>query len=127
MAFSPFDIFFRVLPWFIYFIIAIKLAFVLSALAHAYYTNNSKSETKEHKKKAEKTLLWKEQSEFVFTICMAILLILIFHPRYGNINYLSHEIRLLFFLFGVILIVTANWGEFFHVSPLFQAARKAWN
>ena len=54
---------------------------------------------------------WKERTEFIFIICMAVLLIYYFKP--GTTRQLNSETSLLFFLFGWILIITAKWNVFF--------------
>ena len=67
------------------------------------------------------TLYWKERTEYIFTICMAILLIFIFHPWSHHVKkYMTPEIQLLFYLFGWILIITANWSVFIQEAPWYK-------
>ena len=42
---------------------------------------------------------------------MAVLLIYLFRP--GREKQLNNEEKMLLFLFGWVLLLTANWGEFF--------------
>ena len=49
-----------------------------------------------------------------------MLLIAIFYPRENNIKYINNHVKLLFYLFGWILIITANWNLFFHESLILQ-------
>lgn len=49
--------------------------------------------------------------EFLFEFMMALLLIYIFNPR--SMNFINYETRLLLFLLGIILLITANYGIFF--------------
>jgi hypothetical protein len=93
---------------FIYFIILIKIVFIVSKLLTRYL---------EHKKseKYQETLLSleyiSEKSEFIFVFCMSILLILLFNP-YNKTFVITKETRILLFLYGIIIILTANWGAF---------------
>ena len=45
-----------------------------------------------------------------------MLLIAIFYPRQNNLKYIDSHVKLLFYLFGWILINTAKWDLFFHES-----------
>lgn len=57
---------------------------------------------------------WKDKSEFIFKICMAILLLISFHPlRTATQTVLTKETKLLIYLFGFIIIVTSEWKKFF--------------
>ena len=63
---------------------------------------------------------WKSRCEFMFTIIMSILLLLIFNPIRPNWDAMkTKEIQVLFFVFGIILIITAQWKLFFVQSKLF--------
>lgn len=110
-----------ILPLFIYFIVFIKLVFLLSALSHVYFEKVKKSE-----EKSSFTLHWKERTEFIFTICMSIMLIFIFNPWHNGMKYINKEIKILFYLFGWILIFTANWGTFVEEAPWYTKIVKAW-
>ena len=67
---------------------------------------------------------WKDRIEFIFIAFMSALLIYIFNPRVDRTKYINYETRLLFYLFGFILILTANWKIFFKESPLFKDLQK---
>ncbi len=98
------------LDYFLYFIIFIKIIFVLSAIGHVILTHSSKN--KELVEMIDpKLLYWKERTEFVFIASMAILLIYHFKP--GHKKVINNESALLFFLFGWVLLVTAKWELFF--------------
>jgi hypothetical protein len=97
------------------FIIFIKIVFIITAFGHAVLSHmtkkdNSNTGSKEKKEKDEKLVYWHERTEFIFTICMAILLIYYFNPR--SMKPLNKETCLLFYLFGWILIITAKWNIF---------------
>lgn len=95
----------------IYLIIAIKAIFLFSAVSnlfavHVFGLNEL----------SEKLKLIKEQSEFVFIFLTSLLMIAIFNPWQDNLKYIDSHVKLLFYLFGGILIVTAKWSLFFHES-----------
>lgn len=96
---------------FIIYIIFIKLAFIFLSMGKIV----AKHQNPKNTKLINLLEFWRERVEFIFTICMAILLINIFYP--GSKNLPDQETKLLFFLFGVILLITAKWGSFFKESP----------
>lgn len=95
------------LDCFILFIIAIKLLFVFFSLGHFAVSHSTNSSADLD----PKMVYWKERTEFIFIFCMSILLIYHFHPAYPR-KPISNETGLLFFLFGIIMILTAKWGLF---------------
>jgi len=101
---------------FIVLIILIKVLFIGMSAIHIYLklTHNEGSYLDNI------IVYWKEREEFIFIVLMAILLILIFNPRYPNMNFLTNESKILLFLFGIILLVTAKWGTFFEESKWFR-------
>lgn len=104
------------LDFFIFFIILIKFIFVISAIGHVVlsHSNNSQAE------KLDTTLVyWKERTEFIFIISMAILLIYHFNPRFLK-KKIGEETSLLFFLFGLVLIFTAKWSLFIDETPWYK-------
>lgn len=104
------------MDFFILFIIFIKIIFIISAVGHLILSHSSGTQAKNID---PKLVYWKERTEFIFVISMAILLIYNFNPRYTN-NPVGHETSLLFFLFGWILILTAKWSLFFKVAPWYN-------
>ena len=107
---------------FILFIIIIKLVFIVAAIGHIILTH-----TNTKLGKYDDTLVyWKERTEFVFIITMAILLIYHFHPRYQT-KPISSETKLLFFLFGWVLIITAKWNIFIKEAPWYKQLASAVN
>ena len=112
------------LDYFIFFIVLIKLVFIISAIGHLVLTFTSN--TKLQEKIDPKLLYWKERTEFIFIASMALLLIYHFHPRLSK-KPISEETALLFFLFGWILLVTAKWKIFFTETPWFQKVVNAFD
>jgi hypothetical protein len=104
---------------FIYVIIGIKALFLFSTLSNLFLTKIIKNDSliKKYSHKLDKI---KEQTEFIFIILTSILLIAIFYPRQNNLKYIDSHVKLLFYLFGWILIITAKWDLFFHESPVLQ-------
>ena len=104
---------------FIYVIIGIKALFLFSTLSNLFLTKIVKA-NKLIEKYSHKLNKIKEQTEFVFIFLTSILMIAIFYPRQNNMKYINEHVKLLFYLFGWILIITANWSLFFHESVALQ-------
>ncbi len=94
---------------FLLFIILIKFIFVIAAIGHIIFTfiPNSKFEEKYD----PKLVYWGQRTEFIFILSMGILLIYHFKP--GKLIPINKETSMLFFLFGWVTLITANWGLFF--------------
>lgn len=104
------------IDYFVFFIVFIKIIFLFSAVGHLILSHSSSSRSE---KLDPKLVYWKERTEFVFVISMSLLLIYHFHPRYAR-KPINEETGLLFFLFGVILIVTAKWSLFIKEAPWYE-------
>jgi hypothetical protein len=94
----------------------VKIIFVILAVTIIYV---------KHKKSNDKKLIqsleyWKDRFEFIFKAMMSVMLIYLFNPRADNLRLLNYECKLLLYLFGFILIITANWKIFFKESILFK-------
>jgi hypothetical protein len=101
---------FTFFDYFILFIIIIKFIFIFTTVSSLLLT-------KFHiiTKYQYNLDYWKERTEFIFDTSMAILLIYYFRP---NVNIeINKESRLLFYLFGIVLLITSNWNYFFSHSP----------
>jgi len=108
------------LDFYVLFLIIIKTIFVAAALGHVVLAHTTSS----FDKYDTKLLYWKERTEFIFVVSMSVLLIYYFHPFIKS-NPMSSETRLLFFLFGWILLVTAKWKIFIVEAPWFQKISSA--
>jgi hypothetical protein len=104
---------------FVIFIYLLKLAFICLSLYKIYV----KQRTPYDEVKIQQIQFWKERIEFIFVISMSILLIKVFYP-FSNHIYISNDKRTLFFLFGIILLVSARWENFFKASTLFIELQK---
>ena len=118
---------------YIFFIFFIKLIFIILAITNLYLKKQIPVEEKENQENQEnkktdkikkqietqeKIENWKKHIELLFKFLMSLLLIYIFNPRYNRIHLINYEAKLLFFLFGIILVVTAQWKEIINESPL---------
>lgn len=105
---------------YITFIIFIKVGFVILAISHLYLKLKHKDGSK-----TDKTIVfWKERLEFIFIALMALLLIYLFNPRTDRSVIIDYETKLLLYLFGFILLITAKWDDFIHENPLFKKLQK---
>jgi hypothetical protein len=108
------------LDYYVIFLIIIKTIFVVAALGHVVLTHTTSS----FDKYDTKLVYWKERTEFIFIVSMSVLLIYYFHPLLKPAP-MSSETRLLFFLFGWILLVTAKWKIFITEAPWFEKISNA--
>jgi L-asparagine transporter-like permease len=102
------------------FIIFIKVGFVILAITHLYL----KFKHEEHSETDKKIVFWKERLEFIFIILMAVLLIYLFKPDSDRSMLITHETKILLYLFGFILLITAKWDDFLKESPFFKMIQK---
>ena len=86
------------------------------AVTHIYL----KAKGDEKSELDKKILYWKERFEFIFIACMAALLIYLFNPRSKTSITIDRETKVLLFLFGFVLLITAKWDEFIKESPWFS-------
>ena len=103
------------LDFFVFFIVLIKIVFIVSAVGHLILSHTSSNKAKQLD---PKLVYWKKRTEFIFIASMAILLIYHFKP--GKNKPISSETSLLFFLFGWILLFTAEWNIFFKEAPWYK-------
>jgi hypothetical protein len=106
----------RKLDMYVTFIFIVKIVFFILAVAHIYLTVKGKDNTELD----NKIIFWKERIEFVFIVLMSILLMYTFFPRRQIPIPIDYEMRILFYLFGFILILTAKWDIFFKESPIYK-------
>ena len=97
-------------------IFVVKVAFILFALTHLYYRTKGELDSKKDKN----VVYWKERCEFVFIVLMSLLLIYLFNPRQPKLYLINNETKILLYLFGFILILTAKWEVFFGESKLLK-------
>jgi hypothetical protein len=93
-------------------VIIVKAIFIVLSLTYIYL----KIKNKQNTTLASKVNYWKERVEFLFVLLMALLLIYLFNPRANRSNINDTETKILFFLFGFVLLITAKWENFFKES-----------
>jgi hypothetical protein len=102
------------LDMYITFIFIVKIVFFILAVTHIYLKVKGKDNTELD----NKILFWKDRIEFIFILLMSMLLIYTFFPQRRIPIPIDYEMRILFYLFGFILILTAKWGEFFEGTSI---------
>jgi len=108
----------------IYLIFTIKIVFLILAFIHIYDIVKGK----EGDAADLKIVYWKNRVEFIFSLMMSCLLIYLFYPGRGNKAItLDYETKLLLFLFGFILIITAKWSVFIKESKFVKKVKGSIN
>ena len=107
---------------FIIFIIFVKVIFVVFALIERYYEykitkSTTSTEKQQYTQNYNWAIYWKERLEFLFIILMALVCIVIFYPFYSDTLYIDKETRLLLFIYGFIILITANWSVIQRLPP----------
>ena len=101
---------------FIRFIIFFKVLYIFSTVYGHYLISRKKGDTELY----QDVEYWKQRFEFIFMVSMSFLIIYFFSPLTGNVIRFDGETKFLFFVFGLILFVRANWKLFFQQSIWFQ-------
>jgi hypothetical protein len=104
------------IDYFLFFIIFVKIVFVISAIGHLILSHSTNDRAEQLD---PKLIYWKERTEFIFIISMSILLIYHFNPRLPK-KPINTETSLLFFLFGCVLLITAKWSLFITEAPWYK-------
>jgi hypothetical protein len=102
---------------YINFIVLIKLVFICLAITHLYLKLKHRTDSDLDKQ----IIYYKERAEIIFVALMAGLLIFLFNPRvFDRGKFLTRETKIILYLFGFILLITAKWGIFFEESEYFK-------
>ncbi len=112
------------LDFFLLFIIFVKLVFVISAVGHLCLSHvpvqKDDNDANTRKTQIDNHLVyWKQRTEFAFIISMSILLVYHFNP-YVPDTPVHPESKVLFFMFGLVLILTAKWSLFVTEAPWYK-------
>lgn len=102
-------------------IFIVKFVFIVLAISRLYIKNIKPDD----KKLLEKIEFWKDRVEFIFIAMMSVMLIYIFNPRANRINMISGETKVLLYLFGFVLLITAKWSLFIKESPVLINIQKS--
>jgi len=114
----------NIIEFIIYIIIIIKILFLITSIGHLILSHTRK-QTPKTKEFDEKFLEWKQKFEFVFIVMMACLLIFIFTPWSDNAHYMTSTMKFLFYLFGFILILSADWNLVLPSTSLDSIVRRS--
>ena len=107
---------------FILFIVAAKLLFSTTWFLVIFF-----SKTGYAKIFNDDFIFARDVSEFIFNLSMAIILIIVFNPYYKYTGVIDKEMRLLFFVFGTILILTVDWPMIFGHLKIFDTLQKSFS
>jgi hypothetical protein len=102
-------------------IIIIKIIFITLSFYDVVLNHKSPND----KEKIENIKYWKNRIEFLFIAMMSSLLIYLFNPYYNNMGMITSETKLLLYLFGFILILTADWSLFIRESPIVKDIKRS--
>jgi hypothetical protein len=94
---------------FLFYIIFLKIVFLIASTGDFYLKFFDKNQHPDIEKKFK---YWEERTEFLFVACMSALLLIMFFPHHRTEWKLNKEERLMLYLFGWILLYTANWKLF---------------
>ena len=106
--------------YYIYLIIFVKISFVVLAISHFYLKSKGEADSDLNKK----VVYWQHRVEFIFEMLMAFLLIYLFNPRHDHKTLIDKHVKVLLYLFGIILLITAKWSTFFEESAWFKDLQK---
>jgi hypothetical protein len=105
----------RFIKYYILLLIVIKVIFLFLEISSFLIKKSIENKT-EFKQKYNHLLniyfKTKEQFEFIFGILMAILLIILFNPFTKHPIILNNEDKTILWLFGILLIFSAEWSSF---------------
>ena len=114
----------KILEKIVLFLIVVKIIFAITTVGNIlikYFFNKSvKADLLD-----QKFLYWKHLTEFVFVVSMSALLIFIFNPWRKHQIYITKEMSILFYLFGYILIFTADWDTVVKVPEWFKKIKSS--
>ena len=98
---------------FVRLIIILKLVFIYYAIYSFILERKLKKDPKnvELQKQYHDKLYFKERLELMFKFFMSLFLIYVFFPQHKTPIELNSEMRLLLYLFGFVLLLTANWSD----------------
>ena len=102
---------------FIFLIIFVKIIFLITAIANKYLLRKSSSS-----KWLEATSSIKAKTEFLFIALMSMLLIYLFNPLAKVKPAITKETYYLLYIFGWLLLFTADWAAFMQTTRIYAAA-----
>ena len=97
-------------------IFAVKILFILLSATNLYL----KFKGKENSDLYKTLFYWRGRIEFIFVVLMSFLLIYLFNPRKNKTHMINGETKILLYLFGFVLLITADWSNFIEEANWFQ-------
>ena len=103
---------------FIYFIILMKGLFLFFVVWNFYLKKkNGRGGDSGNKTKLEKKIsYYKNFTENIFIVLVSILLIYLFNPYHDNKYLNDKKVKILFFIYGFLMLITFDWSEFVRFS-----------
>ena len=101
---------------YIYLIFVVKIIFIILAIIHIYL----KAKKKENTDFDKKIVFWKDRIDIIFVVLMSFLLIYLFNPRSTQSVIINGNPKFLLYVFGIFLLITANWNIIFTPAPWFS-------
>jgi len=98
--------------YFIYLIILVKCLFFFFAVWNFYLKKKSGGSSGNSGKLEKKVLYCKNLTENIFIVSVSILLIYLFNPYHDNKYLDNKKVKILFFIYGILMLVTFDWTEF---------------
>lgn len=107
----------KLLRAYIFLAILVKFIFLVFLVQSFYFKNLIKKEpdNKNYKDSLETIDRLKNQTRFIFTNLIAILMIILFNPSYRDKMVIDSITKTILCFFGVLLIITSDWLNFFHL------------
>lgn len=106
--------------YFVTFLFIVKILFAILAIVHIYLKRTGKDDTKTD----QFVTFWKERLEFVFIIGVSLLLMIFFFPGRKIQMEPTFEMRFLFFVYGIIILINVDWKIFVGESPFLETIQK---
>lgn len=106
--------------YFVTFLFIVKILFAILAVVHIYLKRTGKEDSKI----SEFVAFWKERLEFVFIIGVSLLLMIFFFPGRKIQMEPTFEMRFLFFVYGIIILINLDWKIFIGESPVLEIVQK---
>ena len=106
--------------YFVTFLFIVKILFALLAVVHIYLKRTGKDDSKMD----EFVSFWKERLEFVFIIGVSLLLMIFFFPGRKIQMEPTFEMRFLFFVYGIIILINVDWKIVVGESPFLETIQK---
>ena len=106
--------------YFVTFLFIVKILFAILAVVHIYLKRAGKEDSSAN----ETVVFWKERCEFVFIIGVSLLLMFFFFPWRKIHMEPTFEMKFLFFVYGIIILINVDWKIFVGESPFLETVQK---